>query len=144
MFKENSMKKSLLITACLSLALWASEPNCIVRVENIKSESGIISIGVYNTKESFPKQDARIEGKFVSVEEAKAGVSFTLEPGTYAIGIYHDLNSNNELDKGAFGMPSEPYAFSNNKYASMGRPDYEKAQFTVESGTVHTQTMKLR
>ncbi len=33
--------------------------------------------------------------------------------GTYTASYYLDLNGNNELDKGLFGQPIEPYAFSN-------------------------------
>jgi len=46
--------------------------------------------------------------------------------------MYHDLNSNDELDKNFLGIPTEPYAFSNNA-RGFGLPPYKKAMFKLDS-----------
>ena len=50
--------------------------------------------------------------------------------GTYTASFYLDLNGNNELDKGLFGQPIEPYAFSNGARSMFSRPDVASQRFT--------------
>jgi len=51
-----------------------------------------------------------------------------LPHGQYAIAVYHDVNGNGKLDKNLLGIPSEPYAFSNNPRAKWKRPDFLDSQ----------------
>ncbi|MBT5574281.1 MAG: DUF2141 domain-containing protein [Alphaproteobacteria bacterium] len=61
--------------------------------------------------------------------------SFELPDGIYAIGVYLDVNFNNKLDKNFFGIPSEPYGFSNNAKAFLRSPSFEKASFVIAGNT---------
>ena len=54
-----------------------------------------------------------------------------LPPGRYALAVYVDRNGNGKLDRGMFGIPSEPYGFSNGGGA-FGPPEFGEAQ--VELG----------
>jgi uncharacterized protein (DUF2141 family) len=54
-----------------------------------------------------------------------------LAPGDYAVKLFHDENSNGEMDSNLFGIPSEGYAFSNRARASFGPPKFEQMKFTV-------------
>jgi uncharacterized protein (DUF2141 family) len=49
--------------------------------------------------------------------------------GSYTLALYLDKNKNNRLDKGLFGQPLEPYAFSNNARASFSEPSVEDQRF---------------
>lgn len=138
------MKKITLLSALLAASLFAAETTCTVKVANITKSSGKISIGVFNSKKTFPKQQKRFLSKSVSIEEAKKGVTFSLPSGSYAIGVYHDVNNNNKLDKNPISVPKEPYGFSNNKYGVMGKPDFKKSQFFISDGTSKSLTIKLR
>jgi uncharacterized protein (DUF2141 family) len=51
------------------------------------------------------------------------------EPGTYTLAVYLDLNKNNKLDKGIFGQPIEPYAFSNNARSPFSEPSPKDQSF---------------
>ena len=63
-------------------------------------------------------------------------------PGKYGIKAFHDLDSDGEMNK-TFGIPTEPYAFSNDAKASGGPPDFSAAAFDVTAeGAV--QTIQLR
>ena len=48
---------------------------------------------------------------------------------TYAIAVFHDLNSNGKLDKNALGLPQEPYGFSNNARNTFSAPSFSQASF---------------
>jgi uncharacterized protein (DUF2141 family) len=56
-----------------------------------------------------------------------------LDPGPYAIILFHDENGNGKLDKNALGVPTEPYGFSNNVQGFLGPPAFEKAVMLVTS-----------
>lgn len=65
-----------------------------------------------------------------------------LPAGDYAAKAFHDVDGNGEMNANPFGMPTEPYAFSNNAVGNMGPASWERARFTV-SGAV-AQTISLR
>ena len=54
-----------------------------------------------------------------------------LPAGTYAIRMFHDVNGDGEMNTNVFGIPTEPYAFSNNASGTMGPAAWSKAKFEV-------------
>lgn len=56
--------------------------------------------------------------------------------GIYTASYYLDLNGNNELDKGIFGQPLEPYAFSNGARSMFSRPDVANQRFTHDGRVI--------
>ena len=65
-----------------------------------------------------------------------------LAQGEYALAIYQDLNENGKLDRKKFGIPAEPFAFSNNALRRFGPPYFEQAKFSVGKGK-NTQELNL-
>ena len=76
------------------------------------SAEGRVMIAVFDSQAAYdgdgaparavaasPGQPVRLEG---------------LAPGRYAIKSFHDINGNGKMDTNPFGMPTEPFAFSNN------------------------------
>ncbi len=66
------------------------------------------------------------------------GLSFShqidrLPPGLYCMSLYHDVNDDEQLSlDGLFGLPSEPYGFSNNPRSLIGPPRFKRCQFLLE------------
>jgi uncharacterized protein (DUF2141 family) len=60
-----------------------------------------------------------------------------------AIQAYHDENGNRKLDTGLFGIPKEPYGFSNNARNLLGLPKFEDAAFML-SGDALTVTITVQ
>lgn len=131
--------KLLILKLCLTISLAyvlitsevrAQSNPLEVRVTNIKEKKGFMMLAVYNEKEVFLSTDALTSRK-VAVPPA-GDVVFYLEPlpyGEYAISVYHDVNSNGDLDTNFIGIPKEPYGFSNNDLGLMGIPKYDKSVF---------------
>jgi uncharacterized protein (DUF2141 family) len=67
-----------------------------------------------------------------------------LPAGRYAIALYQDSNGNNALDKTLFGLPTEPYGFSNDASGVMGPPSFDQAAFDVVANEHHALTILLR
>jgi uncharacterized protein (DUF2141 family) len=49
--------------------------------------------------------------------------------GRYAARAFHDEDGDGSLDTNLFGVPSEPFGFSNDASARFGRPDFDAAAF---------------
>ena len=52
--------------------------------------------------------------------------------GIYTASFYLDLNGNHHLDKGFFGQPTEPYAFSNEARGMFSAPSLEDKRFLFD------------
>ena len=78
-----------------------------------------------------------IEGFIVPVTK-KGTVTHTisdLKPGKYTVKVYHDIDKNEELNANTFGIPKEPYGFSNDARGTFGPPDVEDQLFAVTKDT---------
>jgi uncharacterized protein (DUF2141 family) len=101
-----------------------------VKVTGIKSNQGKIILGVFKDDGNFPTIGKQYKGYRLEIKDKKAGIHITdLPKGTYAIGVCHDLNSNEKMDKNVIGYPLEPYGFSNNVKAYFSQPTFQEAQF---------------
>jgi len=110
-----------------------------VALKGLKSTKGSVQICLMNEGGQFLK--SCFKGKTYRFEDGKNGsVSFFgLPSGEYAIMAFHDDDDDGKLTcDGLFGMPSEPYAFSNNPSTWFGPPAHRKCVFQVEADTAVT------
>ncbi len=115
----------------------ASEPtgNLIVNISGFPSSDGFAMVALNNSEESYKggENEAIAKTKTMVVDQ-KVQVIFTNLPyGSYGVSIYHDENSNGEMDKNMMGIPKEAYGFSNNAKGFFGKPDYKDAKFELNS-----------
>jgi len=100
-----------------------------VLLSNVK-KTGKINIAVYRNGDEFPSNKFKVKGLSGEASNGKCEFQFDAIPfGSYAVAIYQDVNGNGELDKGMFGIPKEPFAFSNNFRPRFGGPTFEKCKF---------------
>jgi uncharacterized protein (DUF2141 family) len=59
-------------------------------------------------------------------------------PGRYAIAVFHDQNSNRNLDKFA-GIPKEGFAFSRNPSIKFRAPRFEEVAIDLAAGTTEVR-----
>ncbi len=105
-----------------------------LEVRDIDRVQGFLYVAVYSSPESFLKKTLagfRVEVKGKTVTIPCEG----LPKGTYALALYQDLNDNGTLDTGAFGIPTEPTAFSRDAQGVMGPPTFVDCSFTLRSDT---------
>ncbi|SRR5690554_769328 len=111
-------------------------------VDNIEYVGGSIEIGLFNNGEKFLEKDQAYKSLSVKVENSTAKVVVkNLPEGIYAISLYHDINSNGKCDRNFFGIPKEPYAFSNNFKPKFSAPNFEDCEFNLTSN--HTVKIQL-
>lgn len=125
------MKTSLLIIMLSGLFGLQGPGELTVRVSNISPAEGDLYIAIYDHREKYMEPDLAVFNKVVAVEAGTQSIIFTDVPeGEYAITVFHDQDGNGELNLGTFGIPKEPYGFSNNARGIMGPPNFEKTKFS--------------
>ena len=129
------------LSTCLIAAPLASASDLTVTVEGIAKQQGSIMLGLFD--EASYEGDGAVDGANLTVEGTSVTVTFEgLEPGEYAVRLYHDVNDDGEMNTNPFGMPTEPYAFSNDAKGRFGPAKWDDAKFSVGAeGTAHTITM---
>ncbi|NNK88082.1 MAG: DUF2141 domain-containing protein [Flavobacteriaceae bacterium] len=107
----------------------ANSQNLTVTVDNVLNTNGQVLIALH-TSETFMKGPG-IQNEAVGISGNSVTVTFKdVEPGSYAIMVLHDENSNHRMDYEVTGMPKENYGTSNNAM-SFGPPRFEDARFDM-------------
>ena len=122
----------------IGLPLSANADTLTVTVNNIK-KAGEIHVAVYDNAQAFEADRGEkggaapsiTEGTIAMVDPGSVTYVYEIPPGTYAIGIFHDVNLNNKLDSNFLGIPVEQFGFSNNARALFGPPDFRDAAFVL-------------
>lgn len=107
--------------------------NLKVEVQNVRVLKGTVYITLYRPGKDFPGGNS-VDDKQINVGGKSVQALFWVEPGDYAIAVYHDENGNGKMDKRMFGIPKEPYGFSNNFRPLMSAPRFSDCQFSVGDG----------
>lgn len=105
-------------------------------VTNIKEAKGQLMIAVYDSAEFFLTDSVFVGFQVEITHEGDTPVRIPdLQPGHYAISIFHDKNRNEKLDKRKIiRVPKEPYGFSNNVRKKFRAPRFHEAAFEYTHG----------
>ena len=103
-----------------------------IEVASFENTKGVLRVCVTDQKDDFLKSCAF--SKIVTVEDDTVSLKIeNIEKGNYAVSVYHDENNSGILETGGvFGIPLEPYGFSNNPTITFG-PSYKKSVFKMAS-----------
>ncbi|MFN3856905.1 MAG: DUF2141 domain-containing protein [Caulobacter sp.] len=131
---------ALVFTAGAALAQEAATLE--ITFSGISQPTGAIYGAVYDSEAAFKGgkgvRSFRID---VTGPEARQTIA-DLPPGRYAIKLFHDVDGDGKMSTNPFGMPTEPYAASNNAKANMGPPTWEDAAFDLTAdGAAQTITI---
>jgi len=137
------MKAAMILSVAIIMMITGFRPedkgSMKVNLSNIK-KTGKIHVAVYR-EGAFP--DSKFLVKSVTGEGMNGKCELQFEDiayGSYAVAIYQDVNGNGKLDKGLFGIPEEPFAFSNNFKPRFGGPSFEKCKFDFNK---NNQTVQI-
>ncbi len=105
------------------------------------SKDGNVMVAVYDSEQAFNGDGAPVRA--LSARPGETVRIDGLKPGTYGVKSFHDLNGDGKMNTNPFGMPIEPFAFSNNARGHMGPPAWAAARFEVSaSGAAQTIVLK--
>ncbi len=115
-----------------------------IAITDIKNDNGYILIALFSNEKGFPDKSDKANKKLrIPAKKGTVKGVFTAVPaGTYAYGVIHDENDNQQLDTGFFGIPKEGFVFSRNAMGTVGPPSFSDAAFKVESASI-IHTLKI-
>jgi len=112
-----------------------------IEVSVTKYNKGKVLLALYDHKDHYMKKSCMSSTE--KVKNNKVTIVFEgLKKGEYAFSLFHDVNDNGKLDNNFFGIPKEPYAFSNQQKGRFGPPKFDKVKFTVNENTHQKITIK--
>lgn len=130
---------SLLLVACLSGASLTAASKAVAQettsleltVSGMEQHEGALRIALFHGEENYNTSNP-IMGTLAMVDGDVATVTFSsVVEGEYGIKLFHDVNNNDEMDTNVFGIPKEPFAFSNNAPARFGPAVWDDAKFEI-------------
>jgi uncharacterized protein (DUF2141 family) len=103
---------------------------------------GAVMVQLFSTEAGYQSGDG-VGARRVDVAGETARVDFAdLAPGQYAFRMFHDVNGDGRMNTNPLGIPTEPFAFSNNARGSFGPARWADAVFTVNAGA-NVQQIRL-
>lgn len=131
---------ALVLAALLAVPQSASaEPaaKLSLTVTGIKDAKGALMIAVFD--EATYGKGKPVVASAVPVTGVTASTTIDLAPGKYGIQMFHDVDGDGKMGTNPFGMPVEPFGFSNNAPAQFGPAAWKDAAFDVPAGaSAHT------
>lgn len=101
----------------------------------IQTTEGAVMGAVFNSEEAYNGKGAPVRQIMVKADKTEVATQLDgLAPGTYAIKLFHDIDGDMKMTTNPFGMPIEPFAFSNNAPGNMGPAKWADAAFEVKAG----------
>ena len=138
---------ALLLSAAPALAQSADDNKLVLTFET-GARTGLVMIALYDSASAFNGEGQNADANravartAISAQGRVIATFDNLPAGDYAVKAFHDVNGDGEMNTNPFGMPIEPYAFSNNAVGNMGPARWDRAHFTVSGET--TQTISIR
>jgi uncharacterized protein (DUF2141 family) len=114
-----------------------------IHIENV-GRGGVVRLGLYD-RASYPDDASKpVASADVTAVEGETIVTLhDVQPGTYAIETYQDVNNNDRMDTTWLGLPLEPYGFSRDAQPVLSKPPFSKVGFSLLAGE-HSQTLHLQ
>lgn len=99
--------------------------------------TGAVMVALYDSEAAYGGGGGPVRATRVAVSGDIATAVFEgLPAGEYAMRAFHDVDGDGEMDANPFGMPTEPFAFSNNAVGNMGPASWERARFPASGSVV--------
>ena len=108
-----------------------------VTVHGVQPRVGHVVVSLFDSKTHWLKKTLAEQRIPVGGADQVMLQFVDLPPGTYALSVYYDEDSNGRMNTGFMRIPSEPVGFSNRAKGLFGPPGFEKASFKfTDSGAV--------
>ncbi len=132
---------ALLLTAAAPALAQSTDTSKVVLTFETGATTGSVMVALFGSEAAY-NGGAPVAQAAVSASGPVVARFENLPAGDYAMRAFHDVNGNGQMDTNPFGMPTEPYAFSNNARGNMGPASWERARFAVSGETAQTISIK--
>ena len=131
-----------LIAALMAAPAFAADDATVTLTFDTAASTGEIMVVLFGSEAAYGGQGAPVAQAMIDVAAGQHTATFTVPAGDYAVKSFHDVNGDGRMNTNPFGMPTEPYAFSNNARGNMGPATWAQAHFTVEGDVAQTISLK--
>jgi uncharacterized protein (DUF2141 family) len=135
------------VLACCSAGYTAAHgADVVVTVTGLKTADGSLGCALFAQAlaERFPLD---LSQAITQRAPARAGTMrcefLGLPAGRYAASASHDINGNGKPDRNLVGLPTEPWAVSNNVRPSLRAPRFAEAAFELAADEVKQIELRL-
>lgn len=137
------MRTVLPLTLFALLTAQAPPAELHLSIQGLRNTNGIVRLCLTRNPAHFPDCNSDPAAVKRSLPAARAAAIHLggLAPGTYALSVIHDENSNGRLDR-MMAIPREGFGFSRNPRIRMGPPRYEDVRFELAGRIQQTVVMK--
>jgi len=115
-----------------------SNSNLLITIQGLKSQRGQVCLSLFANGRGFPNREAdAVQARCVKATITPLVVAFeNLQPGSYAVAVFHDVNGSGKLHRSVLGIPTEEFGFSQNPRIVAGPPKFgDSAVFVAGSET---------
>jgi len=116
----------------------------VLQFNELESQKGQLYVAVYKSEQTFMQPDEHIWAGVYTLDKFNGTIKVQDLPyGQYAVAVFQDMNGNEKLDTNVFGVPKEPYGFSNNLRIKWRKPRFDEAQvrFAEDGQVVQVQLL---
>jgi uncharacterized protein (DUF2141 family) len=127
---------SFISSAALAQPQAPQENQIHVEIVGLRDDKGQALCSLFSTAGDFPKKTEKAVAHSASIITNRHAVcEFPgVAPGTYAISVFHDENSNGKLDTNFMEIPREGVGASNDAKGHFGPPKFDAAAFRFAGG----------
>jgi uncharacterized protein (DUF2141 family) len=109
----------------------------------LKQKTGLVMVALFDSQAAWSSGKPSKVGLASAADVDPVAHIAGLAPGTYAARVFQDVDGDGKMGTNPFGLPNEPYGFSNGAKANMGAPSFADASFVVAPGD-NRQTISLK
>ncbi|WP_198409171.1 DUF2141 domain-containing protein [Magnetospira sp. QH-2] len=121
-----------LVAGMVGVSVESRAADLEVVINGLRDHGGTVRAFIWKGEEDFRDYAKATHSTRFNSRPGRAVLAFSgLEPGQYAIMVYHDEDNDQELDRFLGMIPTEGWALSNNPKIT-GRPAFEDAAVTIE------------
>jgi uncharacterized protein (DUF2141 family) len=137
---------SLLVATATTICMEVQAADINVTVTNIQSTEGFVGCALFpaTAAETFPLDLTKATPQRAKSTDGVWRCTFpNLPAGSYAVSAAHDVNGNGKPDKNFVGIPTEPWAVSNNVRPTLRPPKFAEAAFTLTADEVKDISLRV-
>lgn len=133
---------SLFITIFI---FWSNDihaQNIKVKVQNLIQRQGIVHARLCRDTDDFLGDKFKELASKISPTGEVEMIFNDIPTGKYVVWLFHDTDNSGDLTTNIFGIPTEPFGFSNNPRIRIGPPAFSEASFEVKNDITLTINLK--
>ena len=152
---QQTYKRLVGVSSMVTLAIWGmfsvpshaqieSTSQLGVEIKGLRNQDGQVCLSLFASSQGFPSDGTQaVQNQCVTANSSVPVITFdNVQPGSYAIAVLHDANSDRTINRNVLGIPSEGFGFSGNPVIRTGPPTFGDAMVFV-AGTQTTIEIDL-